>query len=114
MSRSIGIGWGRHPDNGVCTVAVAYFPRRFIPNNKHPVWDYWCRYDQWQFVRGNCEVDWLTTKFDTPEAIYGYMADCGFSSTSEHIRAIREFARIEECDWARKMLAIVDADWDEA
>ena len=59
---------------------------------------------RWTFVVGNCNVDWLRNPLCTPEAVFGQMAAIGFASPAEAINAIRQFAKIDACGWARAML----------
>lgn len=59
---------------------------------------------RWTFVVGNCNVDWLHNPLCTPEAAFGQMAAIGFASSAEAINAIRQFAKIDACSWARTML----------
>ncbi|MBX3498433.1 MAG: hypothetical protein KF889_03250 [Alphaproteobacteria bacterium] len=46
----------------------------------------------------------------TPDGIFAGMLVDGFASTKSLIQALREFALVEECDWARRFLAAMPAD----
>ena len=39
-----------------------------------------------------------------PEQVFGILLGRGFESRQELARALREFAHIQECEWARQML----------
>ncbi len=57
---------------------------------------------------GACRADWLKLGDNnmTPEFIFGDLAaNYRFSSSDVAEKAILMFARIQECDWARKMQA---------
>jgi hypothetical protein len=65
---------------------------------------------RWTFVVGNCDVEWLQDPLYTPEAVFGQMVAIGFASSAEAIHAIRQFAKIDACAWARSMLPRI-AGW---
>ena len=113
---------------GVSDVSVAYLPRKYIKSKgyrDHPVWQMMSScYNKALFrcSSGNCFLeDWMkyNNKKSPPphdpdtNANLGFGPDedfqCfkawGFSSDEERERAVREFARIRECEWARKELS---------
>ena len=62
----------------------------------------------WYGTSGACYRDWLKpgTHTMTPENVFGEMAAfSGFANKAVAEKAIVMFARIQECIWARKMLA---------
>jgi hypothetical protein len=64
--------------------------------------------DHWFGTGGACHTDWLEPGKHTmtPESVFGEMAGAyGFASKAVAEKAIVMFARIKECEWARKMLA---------
>jgi hypothetical protein len=58
----------------------------------------------WDFNIGNSSTAWLQVPDATPEGVFGALLRVGFSSEAELPRALEEFAHIQECAWARKML----------
>jgi hypothetical protein len=57
------------------------------------------RAPEWRFS------DWLSGQFMTPEWIFSeLMVAHGFATSAVAEQAIAEFAKIEECGWARAML----------
>lgn len=54
---------------------------------------------------GACCADWLdgTDPRSTPEGVYAGWLEVGFKDFSQHIEALEELAKIEGCDWARKI-----------
>ncbi len=49
---------------------------------------------------GNSVSGWQGTSNELSR-LFGSIADCGFTNHEEFFRAIDEFARLEEADWAR-------------
>ena len=73
-----------------------------FPNDHEYLADYWFG------TSGACYADWLKPGEHTmtPENVFGEMAAfSGFANKAVAEKAIVMFARIKECDWARKMLA---------
>ncbi len=69
--------------------------------------------DYWYGTSGACYRDWLKPGEHTmtPENVFGEMAAfSGFANKAVAEKAIVMFARIKECDWARKMLAADSCD----
>ena len=60
--------------------------------------------DRWECVVGNCDADWLRSSKFTPEAVFGELLVTGFASNEEAVNAIRQFAQIDVCAWARLAL----------
>lgn len=57
---------------------------------------------------GNSCADWCdgTDLRSTPAGVFGGMLlDGGFASPDEMVKALRQFAKIEQCEWAREVLA---------
>src|SRR5262245_26526531 len=46
----------------------------------------------------------------TPEGVFAGMLFDGFASGKYAVRALQEFAKVRECDWARRFLAAMPAD----
>lgn len=46
----------------------------------------------------------------TPDGVFAGMLVDGFASTRSLIQALREFATVQECDWARRFLAAMPGD----
>jgi hypothetical protein len=59
---------------------------------------------RWGFVVGNGDVAWLRHPAFTPKAVFGQLIKLGFHSSAELINALRQFAKIDSCDWALAML----------
>jgi hypothetical protein len=64
-------------------------------------WDYSARYD---CSDGNCWSGWTTDDGHGPEVVFRGLLVTGFKSPDHLIAAIGEFARIRQCEWARRML----------
>lgn len=60
---------------------------------------------RWWCVVGDCDVGWLVDPQYTPEAVFGELLESGFASRAEMLNALRQFAWIDTCSWARLMLA---------
>jgi hypothetical protein len=46
-----------------------------------------------------------------PAGVFGTLLSSGFTNRGVFRRALYEFARIDECDWARRMLFAIDGEW---
>ena len=91
------ICWKQEIGRGVVDVLVTPFPddRQYF-------------HDYWDGTSGACHSDWLEPgKLTmTPENVFGELAaSIGFASKEAAEKAIVMFSRIEECGWARAMLA---------
>lgn len=110
----------------VCDVAVIYLPRTHMKQKgykDHPVTNMVSAVyskDLFQASSGNCFLDWM--KYDNqksppphdpdtranlgfgPNEDFECLKAWGFASPEEEHRAIREFAQIRECQWARYAL----------
>lgn len=107
-------------------VAVVFYPRKYMEEKNysdHPaeMMISVC-YSKERFYEssGNCNSDWM--KYDNkksppphdpetntnfgfgPNEDFEGLKALGFASSEEEHRAIKEFARIRECQWARDML----------
>ena len=86
-------------DEKVAVIDVLVTP---FPDDRHYFDEYW------DGTSGACYSDWLVPGdlTMTPENVFGEMAaSLGFASKEAAEKAIIMFARIAECEWARKMLA---------
>lgn len=60
---------------------------------------------------GRVEFGWMDgDPRMTPDGVFAGMLVDGFASTKHFIRALREFATVQECDWARRFLAAMPGD----
>lgn len=58
---------------------------------------------------GACFADWLSgDPCLTPEGVFIHLEEMGFSSPDVRLNALREFAQIEGCSWARIMAAALE------
>lgn len=53
---------------------------------------------------GNCWRGWATAEGHGPEVVFRGLLVDGFKSPRRLIEAIRQFAKIRQCQWARDML----------
>lgn len=91
------------PEGAVQEVAVVFFPFSRIPA-QHAVWREWRSYClQWDFAFGSMSPGWLKTETATPEHLFWHFVSCGFATMSEQNRALVEFGRIAQCEWARSL-----------
>ena len=94
-------------------VEVVFIPRRAAegPNNDAEFWTAYRAYIQrWDFDLGNSCGRWLRPNGLFPEGIFGHLLQYGFYDQTELGRALEEFAHIEECRWARRMLREFNGD----
>lgn len=74
------------------------------------------RFDRWQGrysnANGNCVADWMRgDPRATPAALFGWLLiEEKFPNREQTINAIRQFAKIRECEWARQMVAALPQD----
>jgi hypothetical protein len=104
-ARHVDIFWNWDNEHKAKDVEVVFIPRDVdLPKNEY----YGRQFDhyvmQWDFDLGNSCSDWLQDPLFTPEGVFGVLLRDGFSNETELQRALEEFARIEECEWARNML----------
>jgi hypothetical protein len=67
--------------------------------------------DRYNNSNGADSADWLTHPhpFANPAGLFAYLAfRNGFFSKGAEIECVREFAQLESCEWARKMLAAIE------
>ena len=90
-----------------CCVGTNRVTDVWVSTTDQPEEDYTREYfsPRWTCVVGNCDVDWLRHPEYTPEAVFGEMIEIGFHSSADPINALRQFAKIDSCDWAERMLA---------
>jgi hypothetical protein len=70
--------------------------------NKDTDWFTLCR--QYDCNDGNCWINWATAEGHGPEVVFRALLIDGFKSPQHLIGAIREFAKIRQCQWAQDML----------
>jgi hypothetical protein len=87
--------------NLIKNVEVVFAPR---PRSREDANDFSEYYKRWRYDLGNSCSDWLKEGGLTPAEIFGFMLWSGFLNRDEMVSALREFAHIVECDWARSML----------
>lgn len=98
------------PEN-VNHVSVAFMPRPptgsiyfdDIPGEKLPAYDKACSdyASQFENSAGNDAMDWMGHNMATPDAVWATLNEIGFANRVQRHRAIREFAKIDCCNWAR-------------
>ncbi len=59
----------------------------------------------YQYSDGACWVGWMDHPGFGPEAVFGNLVRLGFKNSSYAEKAIRQFALVDQCRWARNMLA---------
>lgn len=120
------IYWNRDDKGRIKNVAVVFYPRKYMAEKNyddHPVQMMVSAcYSKESFFNssGNCSSYWM--KYDNkksppphdpetnansgfgPNEDFAGLKALGFASPEEEHRAIKEFARIRECQWARDML----------
>lgn len=57
-----------------------------------------------QFNDGACWTGWMDSPGFGPEAVFGKLVMIGFLTPDHARNAIRQFAGIDRCPWARNML----------
>ncbi len=66
--------------------------------------DWWAYSERYDCSDGNCWSGWATADGHGPEVVFRGLLVTGFKSPDHLIDAIREFAKIRQCRWAREML----------
>jgi hypothetical protein len=66
--------------------------------------DWWHYAERYDCDDGNCWRGWATHAGHGPEVVFRELLVTGFKSPEHLINAVREFARIRQCQWARDML----------
>lgn len=99
-----------NPKMGVFNVTVAFIPRDHAATDR---WEefmrYWMAWDTWDNCVGSSSINWMKNEVETPEGVFaGLCGEYGFTRKEEFYRAVREFARIRQCQWARDMLAAIE------
>jgi hypothetical protein len=105
--------WDKIEINGVfrsCNVRAVFHPIIEIGEDilRHQAWREFC--SGWFSSFGNDSRGWFVTSGRTPEHLYGSLLAEQFVDDEERFLALAEFARVQECGWARKMLVgVLDA-----
>ena len=82
-------------DEGVCVIHSLIGSRNHVTPE----------YSKLPLSDGNICAGWMEGgDYGTPARDFGDMIDGGFSSPLEYLKALRQFAHIRECDWARQMI----------
>lgn len=93
----------------ISDVEAVFIPRNEINGPPEENQEFWGKYSaynkRWDADLGNSCVDWMQPDGLTPSFVFGYFLRCGFADKSIFHMALREFAQIQECEWAREMLA---------
>jgi hypothetical protein len=66
--------------------------------------DWWTLDKRYECNDGNCWRGWATDEGHGPEVVFRGLLVDGFKSPQHLIDAIRQFAKIRQCQWARDML----------
>jgi len=105
-ARHVEIVWNWDANYKVKDVEVVFIVR---DGTIEETGNFWRRVDiyseKWDRDIGNSYSGWLQEPALTPEGAFGALLGEGFSNETELRRALEEFAHIQECRWARKMLA---------
>ena len=99
----VDIFWNITDEWTIKDAEVVFVPREALTDQNRQA-EYAKYVRQWDENLGNCTEQWLKEDGYTPERIFGRFIDYGFASDTEIHRALKEFAHIEECEWARLML----------
>jgi hypothetical protein len=111
-AQHVTVYWDFGPDcKSVRNLSVVYCPRTVMTSRDFDIWRDW---DTFDCVMGNCCTDWPEGRdargnpdFENcPAGLFGHLLAYGFTDKDEITRALREFAHIKECPWAREMLWI--------
>ncbi|MCS5597939.1 MAG: hypothetical protein NZ828_11875 [Alphaproteobacteria bacterium] len=103
----------------VYDVVVAFFPSDYLTQkgySDHPVYSANASVfnkEELSCSSGNCFSDWMKTVRDdcsdgfpsignSPYEDFRTFEEMGFLDNTERARALKEFSRIKECDWARE------------
>lgn len=109
-AKHVTVYWDFGPENKtVRNICVVYCPREVMTTRDFDIWRGW---DTFDCVMGNCCSGWpegwdSSGKPDyenCPTGLFGHLLAYGFTDKDETTRALKEFARIKECSWAREML----------
>jgi hypothetical protein len=102
----VDIFWNWDDNFKVKEVEAVFFPRDVGIEESRGFWYRVNVYmNKWNFDIGNSSEAWLQAPALTPEGVFGALLREGFSNETELQRALKEFAHIEECEWARNILA---------
>jgi hypothetical protein len=99
----VDIFWNVDDDSKVHDVEVVLAPRSALSNRllqqKFAAWN-----SQWISDLGVSCSGWLQPGDLNPAKVFGQLLRRGFKSQDEFFSALREFAHIDQCDWARDIL----------
>ena len=113
-ARYVDVFWNVAHDK-VCEVEVVFIPRG-PAGEPEPGKEFWAAFrayiHRWAFDCGNSGGSgrWLKRNGLFPDGIFGHLLEWGFVDQTELHRALEEFAHIEECRWARRMLREFNGD----
>ena len=102
-AKHIDIFWNLDSDGKVTDTEVVFVPREAL-RDKELQAKYAEFNEQWASDLGNSLADWLKEDGLTPEGIFGHLLHHGFASEGALGNTLKEFAHIEESEWARRML----------
>jgi hypothetical protein len=102
-AKHVDIFWNRDDDQRITDVEVVFIPRAALRDEELQA-EYAQYNKRWTSDLGNSTEHWLEEHGYTPEDIFGHLLRHGFRSEKVTQVALREFAHIEECEWARLML----------
>jgi hypothetical protein len=90
--------WNRDKAGRVKDVEVVYWPQNRLPAvgaDKDFYAECTTYTNQWEMSAPVVE---------TPESVFGWLVVDGFADNGQLKRALEEFAHIDECEWARKIV----------
>lgn len=104
----VDIFWNTNDEMKVKDVEVVFVPRGGPIGDGEESEEFWARFAHynrgWMADLGNSCADWLEPGGITPAWIFGDMLQRGFVTKADELQALKEFAHIAECQWARDML----------
>jgi hypothetical protein len=108
-ARDVSFVWGEDDDMRITEVRVV----RHVGGGDHDVEGAQAIFDTDAFPNafGADHEGWMEgDPRMTPDGVFAGMLVDGFASSRHLIRALRAFAKVRECDWARRFLAAMPAD----
>lgn len=108
-AKDVTFVWGE--DNGMRITEVRAV--RHVGDTDHDALGAAALFDAEAFPNsfGRGEFGWMNgDPRMTPDGVFAGMLVDGFASPKHVIRALREFAKVQECDWARRFLAAMPGD----
>lgn len=101
-AKDVQILWNDDARGKVIDVTVAFVPAD-VSGSVVSSFTAWQR--QFDCTNGNCLANWMEHPRSNPASLFGeWLLLDGFIDDGEMIRAVRELAKIRECQWAREML----------